>query len=99
VDLGFVGLCLGLGFIVLGFVIDPANMSFHPKILVQAMPVQVLRQVHGWALLIGVYIVFGCYWLFFRFVSGPTLGETCLHNFSHGDELSRAAPVKASGDS
>jgi len=99
VDLGFVGLCLGMGFIVLGFVIDPTNMSLHPKILMQAAPVQVLRQVHGLALLIGVYLVFGCYWLFFRFVSGATLGETCLHNFSHGDEPSRPAPVKGSGDS
>ncbi len=99
VDLGFVGLCLGLGFIVLGFVIDPANMSLHPKILLQAAPVQVLRQVHGWALLIGVYVVFGCYWLFFRFVSGATLGETCLHNFSHDVEPPRAASGKGSGDS
>jgi hypothetical protein len=99
VDLGFVGLCLGLGFIVLGFVIDPANMSLHPKILMEAAPVQVLRQVHGWALLIGVYLVFGCYWLFFRFVSGATLGETCLHNFSHDVEPPRAASVKGSGDS
>jgi hypothetical protein len=99
VDLGFVGLCLGMGFIVLGFVIDPANMSLHPNILLQAAPVQVLKQVHGWALLIGVYIVFGGYWLFFRFISGATLGETCLHNFSHDEEPSRAAPVKGSGDS
>jgi hypothetical protein len=99
VDLGFVGLCLGLGFIVLGFVIDPANMSLHPKILLEAAPVQVLRQVHGLALMIGVYVVFGCYWLFFRFVSGATLGETCLHNFSHDAEPPRAASVKGSGDS
>lgn len=99
VDLGFVGLCLGLGFIVLGFVIDPANMSLHPKMILEAAPVQVLRQVHGWALMIGVYVVFGCYWLFFRFVSGATLGETCLHNFSHDAESARAASVKGSGDS
>jgi hypothetical protein len=99
VDLGFVGLCLGMGFVVLGFVIDPTNMSWQPKILMQAAPFQVLRQVHGWALLIGVYVVFGCYWLFFRFVSGGTLGETCLHNFCHDAEASHPAPVKGSGDS
>jgi hypothetical protein len=99
VDLCFVGLCLGLGFIVLGFVIDPAHMSLHPKNLLQAAPVQVLRQVHAWALIVGVYIVFGCYWLFFRFVSGATLGETCLHNFSHDFEPPSAASVKGSGDS
>jgi hypothetical protein len=99
VDLGFVGLCLGLGFIVLGFVIDPANMSLHPKILLEAAPAQVLRQVHGLALMVGVYVVFGCYWFFFRIVSGATLGETCLHNFSHDSEPPRSASVKASGDS
>jgi hypothetical protein len=99
VDLGFVGLCLGLGFIVLGFVLDPTNMSLHPETWMQAAPVQVLRQIHGWALMVGVYIVFGCYWCFFRFVSGATLGETCLHNFSHDVEPPRAASVKGSGDS
>ncbi|MCX6131942.1 MAG: hypothetical protein NTX25_23160 [Proteobacteria bacterium] len=99
VDLAFVGLCLGLGFVVLGWVIDPANMSFHPKILAQAVPIQVLQKVNGWALVLGVYIVFSCYWLFFKFVSGVTLGETCLHNFSHGGEPSRAATGKGSGDS
>jgi hypothetical protein len=98
VDLGFVGLCLGLGFVVLGLVIDPQNMSFQPKILAQAAPFQLLRQVNGWVLLLGVYAVFSCYWLFFKFVSGATLGETCLHNFSHDDEPSRAAVGKGSGD-
>ena len=99
VDLGFVGLCLGLGFVVLGLVIDPQNMSFQPEILAQSVPIQVLRQVNGWALLLGIYAVFSCYWLFFKFVSGATLGETCLHNFSHDDETSRAAVGKGSGDS
>lgn len=97
-DLGFVGLCLALGFVVLGLIIDPTNMSFELDILGQSVPAQVLHKMQGWTVLIGVYMVFTLYWLFFKLVSGATLGESCLHNFSQSPAEMPAAADNVSGE-
>ena len=97
-DLGFVMICLALGLVALGFILDPSNMSWTPEHLGQAVPLQILRRLQSWMLVIGIYMVFAIYWLFFKFVSGATLGETCLPKFVADEEQVAAAPDNTSGE-
>ncbi len=85
-DLLFVGMCVLLGFGMLGWIIDPAHMSFRWEVLSQAAPLALVQKLRVWALILGLYLVFTLYWLFFKFVSGQTLGETCVDNFREGEE-------------
>jgi hypothetical protein len=95
-DLSFVLLCLTLGLIALGFILDPQHMSWTPEHLAQAIPLQVLSHLQPWMLLIAVYLIFGLYWLFFKTVSGSTLGESCLPKVLGSPKDLAAAPGKRS---
>lgn len=97
-DLGFVLLCLGMGLVVLGFILDPTQMSWRPEQLAQALPIQMLQRLQAWTLIVGVYLIFGLYWLFFKIVSGHTLGESLWPKFSAADKEVAAAPDNASGE-
>ncbi len=97
-DLGFVLVCLALGLVALGFILDPTHMSWTPDHLAQAVPLQVLRRLQSWMLGVGIYMIFAIYWLFFKFVSGATLGETCLPKFVAFEEQVAAAPDNSSGE-
>lgn len=99
VDLGFIGVCLAMGFLVLIGMIDPSSLSLKPHILSQSLPLQFLSHISPWLILLGVYVIFACYWLFFKIISGLTLGETYLHNFNHGSDQLQEALYKESGDS
>lgn len=98
-DLSFVGLCLGLGFVVLVLILDPSHLSLGPEGLLESVPMQVLQRLEIWAIALGVYTVFGLYWLFFKLVSGSTLGESCVNNFRQRDLEMAAAPGNASTES
>ncbi len=96
IDMLFVGLCLALGFVVLVLILDPAHLSLAPDGLLESVPMQVLRKIEVWTLCLGVYLVFALYWLFFRLVSGITLGESCVNNFRLSEGEMAAAPGNAS---
>lgn len=95
-DLTFVGICLALGFVVLVLILDPGHLSLAPDGLLESVPMQVLRRLETWTLCLGVYVVFGLYWLFFKLVSGSTLGESCVNNFRQRELEMAAAPGNAS---
>ncbi len=95
-DLLFVGSSLAIGLLVLTWVTDPTHMSLDWSLLSQAFPINLLQKMRLWALLAGLYLVFTVYWLFFRFVSGQTLGESCVHSFSQDEEALSPQPSKLS---
>ena len=98
IDLAFIGLCLAMGCIVLTAMLDPSSLSFRPNILAQSVTLQFLAKQSAWIVLIAAYCLFTCYWVLFKIVSGTTLGESCLHNFSHVEEQLQAPLGKGSSD-
>lgn len=98
-DLSFVCLCLSLGLILLSWVVDPQHLSFDLGTLKQASPLQFLQNLQTLALVLGVYTAFVLYWIFFKVVSGSTLGETCFELIKNSETRGTAAPINGSGDS
>lgn len=98
-DLSFVCLSLSLGLILLSWVVDPGHMSFNLDTLKEAGPLQFLQKLQTLALVLGVYTSFVLYWIFFKVVSGSTLGETCFDLMKDTETRGTAAPINGSGDS
>lgn len=98
-DLAFVLLTLGLGLLLANWFIDPKNFSANPGVLKQAFPLQLLIKSHGFKLLLGLYAFFSVYWLFFKLVTGSTLGESFFGNIGPLQNPRDTAPVKDSSDS
>lgn len=98
-DLAFVALTIGLGLLLASWVIDPKHVSENPQLLKKAIPLQFLTKNNAFALVAGLYGFFSLYWLFFKFVSGSTLGESFLDNFWTLQNPRERASAKDSGDS
>ena len=98
-DLGFVTVTLGLGLLLASWLIDPGHVSDNPDLLRQALPMHfVIKSSVAW-LVAGLYGFFSVYWLFFKLVSGSTLGESFLDNFWSLQNSRRAKSIKDSIDS
>jgi hypothetical protein len=98
-DLAFVCLCLSLGLILLSWVVDPLHVSLDLNTLKQASPLQFLQKLQTLAVIVGIYTAFVLYWIFFKVVSGTTLGETCVDLMKQEQMPGRSAPLNGSGDS
>lgn len=98
-DVGFVLLSIAFGVLLAIWVIDPKHLSENPQLLRQSLPLQFLMESNAFALVIGLYAFFSLYWLFFKFVTGSTLGESFLNNFWSLQNPRKSASVKDSGDS
>jgi len=98
-DLTFVVMTLGLGLLLATWLIGPVNVSENPDHLKHAAPLRFLMESSTLALVLGVYGFFSFYWLFFKLVSGSTLGESFLDNFSSLQNSRNTPPVNDSGDS
>ena len=84
-DLLFIGYCLSLGLLLLGWIVDPMHLTLNFDDLAQLAPLEVLKKMRAPTLLGGLYGFFTIYWLFFRFVSGQTLGENWV-SYLHQDQ-------------
>lgn len=98
-DVGFVVMTLGLGLLLATWLIDPGHVPTNPELLKQATPLRFLLENNLFVLALGLYGFFSLYWLFFKLVSGSTLGESFLDNFWSLQNPRRTASVKDSGDS
>ena len=98
-DVGFVVMTLGLGLLLASWLIDPDHLSENPELLKQATPIRFLLESNALTLALGLYGFFSLYWLFFKLVSGSTLGESFLDNFWSLQNPRRMPSVKDSGDS
>ncbi len=98
-DIVFVLITLGLGLLFACWLIDPGHVPWSPEQLKQASPLRFLREVHVVGLMLALYSFFSLYWLFFKLVSGSTLGESFLDNFWTLQKPRTAASIKDSGDS
>lgn len=98
-DIGFVVMTIGLGLLLASWLIDPGHVSKNPELLKQATPLRFLFKSNILILALGLYGFFSLYWLFFKLVSGSTLGESFLDNFRSLQNPRRSASVKDSGDS
>ncbi|RZA23964.1 MAG: hypothetical protein EOP10_11295 [Proteobacteria bacterium] len=98
-DIAFVLLTIGLGLLLATWVIDPKHISKNPVLLKQAAPLLFLTKSNAFALVALLYGFFSLYWLFFKLVTGSTLGESFLDNFRTLQNPRRQASAKDSGDS
>lgn len=98
-DVGFVVMTLGFGLLLATWLIDPGHGPANPELLKQATPLRFLLENNLFVLALGLYGFFTLYWLFFKLVSGSTLGESFLDNFWSLQNPGKASSVKDSGDS
>lgn len=98
-DISFVLLTVVIGVLLTIWVIDPTHFSKNPELLKRSIPVQFISKNSALALVAGLYAFFSLYWLFFKLVSGSTLGESFLENFRTSHNPRQHASGKASGDS
>lgn len=98
-DVAFVLMTLGLGLLLATWLIDPGHVPPNTDLLKQATPMRFLFESNLLFLVLGLYGFFSLYWLFFKLVSGSTLGESFLDNFWSLQNPRRTASVKDSRDS
>ncbi|MBC7658201.1 MAG: hypothetical protein H7249_00680 [Chitinophagaceae bacterium] len=98
-DVGFVVMTVALGLLLASWLIDPSHVSENPELLKQATPIRFLAESNAVTIVLGLYGFFSLYWLFFKLVSGSTLGESFLDNFWSLQNPRRTALGKDSGDS
>lgn len=75
VDLIVVMMSLMIAMIVTGWVFTPEGEQWSFSVFSNWDPLKIVAGIHPILILFVVYAIFGIYWLFFKFVSGATLGQ------------------------
>jgi hypothetical protein len=98
-DIVFVSMTIGLGLLLASWITDPTHLSKNPELLRQTPPLRFLMHSNVILLVALLYGFFSLYWLFFKLVTGSTLGESFLDNFRNLQNPRGGASAKDSGDS